>query len=550
MNNMEEYIIKIKDNIENLIENNRLDEAREILQQNEHVFKSDVDVYSIKGIISMMQGNLDEAESVFKHGLDIYDMNFDLNYNIGYLYQYMGKEKLAIKYYKKALNVASSEEQETNVYEMLKTIEIRENKYKLEDDDKNISNIYINEDNCEKPEKTNMNCELDNYKNQFKENLKSLIEMRLLNDAKKMLNEYSNIVKDDIDIFSIRGLISIIEENYDEAEAIMDEGLLIDSTNQELLYNMGYFYKAIGRIEKSVYFYKKLLNLTEDYTVKEQIINTIKALGGKTETRVLIGSPVHQKPQILSEFLQSLLELNKKDIAVDYYFIDDNNIQESSDLLSEFAMKENKVLIHKSQIKEEYVCDNNTHHWKENLVWKVAEFKDRIIDYAKNKNYDYLFFLDSDLILHKDTLIHLISTGKDIISEIFWTKWEQDSVELPQVWLKDKYTQYYVERGENLSRSEIVSRHKQFIEKLKVPGIYEVGGLGACTLISQYALNKGVSFREIKNLSFWGEDRHFCIRASSLGLSLYVDTNYPAYHIYRESDLEGVNKFKNHFLLP
>lgn len=178
---------------------------------------------------------------------------------------------------------------------------------------------------------------------------------------------------------------------------------------------------------------------------------------------------MHQKPQILSEFLQSLLELNKKDIAVDYYFIDDNNIQESSDLLSEFAMKENKVLIHKSQIKEEYVCDNSTHHWKENLVWKVAEFKDRIIDYAKNKNYDCLF-LDSDLILHKDTLIHLISTGKDIISEIFWTKWEQDSVELPQVWLKDKYTQYYVERGENLSRSEIVSRHKQFIEKLKSSG--------------------------------------------------------------------------------
>src|SRR5690606_16148011 len=53
-----------------------------------------------------------------------------------------------------------------------------------------------------------------------------------------------------------------------------------------------------------------------------------------------------------------------------------------------------------------------------------------------------------------------------------------------------------------------------------------------------------VSFSEIKNLSFWGEDRHFCIRAAALGLSLYVDTNYPAYHIYRESDLEGVWKYK------
>ena len=30
----------------------------------------------------------------------------------------------------------------------------------------------------------------------------------------------------------------------------------------------------------------------------------------------------------------------------------------------------------------------------------------------------------------------------------------------------------------------------------------------------------------------FGEDRHFCIRAAALGLSLYVDTHYPAYHIY------------------
>ena len=83
---------------------------------------------------------------------------------------------------------------------------------------------------------------------------------------------------------------------------------------------------------------------------------------------------------------------------------------------------------------------------------------------------------------------------------------------------------------------------------LKIPGLYEVGGLGACTLISKKALTKDLSFKCIPNISFWGEDRHFCIRAQVYGLKLYVDTVYPAYHIYRESYLSGVNNYlKNGF---
>lgn len=76
--------------------------------------------------------------------------------------------------------------------------------------------------------------------------------------------------------------------------------------------------------------------------------------------------------------------------------------------------------------------------------------------------------------------------------------------------------------------------------KLQQPGIYEVGGLGACTLISRRAICSGVSYDMIRNISYWGEDRHFCIRAAALGIALYVDTRYPALHLYRDSDLEKV----------
>ncbi|MNZ71669.1 Glycosyl transferase family 2 [compost metagenome] len=70
-----------------------------------------------------------------------------------------------------------------------------------------------------------------------------------------------------------------------------------------------------------------------------------------------------------------------------------------------------------------------------------------------------------------------------------------------------------------------------------------MGGLGACTLISQHAIKAGVSYNQIRNISYWGEDRHFCIRAAALGIPLFVDTHYPALHLYRDSDLSKVEDF-------
>ncbi|MCK6206015.1 hypothetical protein KZX50_11235 [Bacillus infantis] len=264
----------------------------------------------------------------------------------------------------------------------------------------------------------------------------------------------------------------------------------------------------------------------------------------KGNKKVLIGSPIHQKPPILKEFLLSLSELSKGNLELTYLFIDDNNHEESSNLLREFATNREDVIIFKSNDMENYICDDVTHRWKESLIWKVANFKNMMIKVALENDFDYLFLIDSDIVLNPNTLKHLISTKKEVISEIFWTKWNPNMPELPQVWLWDQYGLFSKNRNEKVTDDEMLLRQQNFINLLRKPGIYEVGGLGACTLISREALEKGVNFEEIKNLSFWGEDRHFCVRASSLGIPLYVDTYYPAYHIYRDSDLEKVNEFK------
>jgi hypothetical protein len=257
----------------------------------------------------------------------------------------------------------------------------------------------------------------------------------------------------------------------------------------------------------------------------------------------LIGSPIHQKPTVLKEFLNSLLRLNVADIELDFHLIDDNDDQESSRLLQEFKSMGDHIFLQSSGFHDAYIRNDTTHFWNTNLVWKVANFKNLMINRAQTLNYDYLFLIDSDLLLHPDTLRHLIGTNKDIISEVFWTQWQPGTMFQPQVWMHDEYNQWELLPGEKLQPEEINRRFHEFIAKMRIPGIYEVGGLGACTLISQHAIKAGVSYNQIRNISYWGEDRHFCIRAAALGIPLFVDTHYPALHLYRDSDLSKVEDF-------
>lgn len=263
--------------------------------------------------------------------------------------------------------------------------------------------------------------------------------------------------------------------------------------------------------------------------------------------KILIGSPINQSYLILKQFLKSLDELERDEFSVDYMFMDDNEQEASSELLQSFQKyHQSTIIIRKERGPEHlnYERDEYTHYWGEQQIWKVASLKDEIIQYAYNHEYDYLFLIDSDLVLHPKTLKQLVSQKKDIVSNIFWTKWQPDMKDLPQVWLRGEYTLYDQYRGEQLSDEEISLRTDKFLNKLRIPGLYEVGGLGACTLISKIALGTGISFKEIKNLSYCGEDRHFCVRAQVLGIPLFVDTHYPAYHIYRESELQGLESYK------
>lgn len=261
-------------------------------------------------------------------------------------------------------------------------------------------------------------------------------------------------------------------------------------------------------------------------------------------TKILIAAPVRQDGAILREFLRSLHELDRTGLEVEFAFVDDNVEPESKQALADFAARERTLLLAGGDAPEVYQKDEYGHVWNDELIWKVARFKDRLLDHARGAGHDFVFLIDSDLVLHQHMLRHLLAQGVDLVSEVFWTRWQPGMPDRPQVWLRDQYTMHVQRSDERLDQDEIERRRQAFFQELLRPGLHAVGGLGACTLISRRALLAGVSFAAIPNLSFWGEDRHFCVRAAALGLSLHADTCYPPLHVYRHSELPKVETFR------
>jgi hypothetical protein len=235
--------------------------------------------------------------------------------------------------------------------------------------------------------------------------------------------------------------------------------------------------------------------------------------------RILIGAPVRQSAEVFELYLESLNNLERDGHRVDYFFILHNSPE-----LTEY-LEPHQFEHYTSQ--DEYRKDD-THHWEVANLSAVAQMKNKLL--KKAKGYDFFFLVDSDILLHPKTLVHLMRQRRGIIAEVFWTKWKPDEQEMPNAWMADYYSFDSYDR----------------LDKWRKPGLYRVGMTGACILVHKSAIQKGINYTPIYNVSctVW-EDRAFCIRAAVMDTFIYLDTHYPARHLYRREDVHEVLREKS-----
>jgi len=73
--------------------------------------------------------------------------------------------------------------------------------------------------------------------------------------------------------------------------------------------------------------------------------------------------------------------------------------------------------------------------------------------------------VDSDLVLHPNLIEYLKAANKDIISEIFWSRWHNEKPFEPNVWLYDEYDLVPKRLGEILSEKENGHSAKQVFKQ-------------------------------------------------------------------------------------
>jgi len=116
--------------------------------------------------------------------------------------------------------------------------------------------IDINQDNIED--------KMEFCWEKIKRDVKKLIEQGFIKKAKNLLNEYEKIVLNDIEIYSIKSVIAMLEGNFREAERIIKEGLLIDEKDIDLLYNLGYLYWLRRDYGLALFVLEKVKSLAKD----------------------------------------------------------------------------------------------------------------------------------------------------------------------------------------------------------------------------------------------------------------------------------------------
>lgn len=140
----------------------------------------------------------------------------------------------------------------------------------------------------------------------------------------------------------------------------------------------------------------------------------------------------------------------------------------------------------------------------------VHKNRERIVERAIEGNYDYLFFIDSDMCFAPEVLDRLLSRNKDIIGGNYHRR--------------------------NIHKETVIKfrENGQFVNKELPEGMFECASLGTgCMLIKVEVLKKMQKpyFDFNYKGEEMGEDVYFCLKAQDTGYKIYCDNTMDIGHL-------------------
>lgn len=245
--------------------------------------------------------------------------------------------------------------------------------------------------------------------------------------------------------------------------------------------------------------------------------------------KILITAPIYQDIKIFKEYLWSLSKLIIPEGYEVYKYFYLYNTEKFKKFLqpNEYEIFDNKIELKKN---------NFSYVWEQKDFDAISEMRTKALVKAREENYDYVFNVDGDIILHKNTLIDLISENKEIISKIYWTAYNKEK---PWDMIPNCYDELNREH-KMVYKNNLI--HYKFI------GTYEVGVTSGAVLISSKVFNEPlINYYPIKILSSSHlEDYSFCVKCKCIlpDIKIYINTLRPAKHLYTEEDYNNWIKWE------
>lgn len=229
--------------------------------------------------------------------------------------------------------------------------------------------------------------------------------------------------------------------------------------------------------------------------------------------KILITAPVHQNIEVFKEYLFSLSHLFIPNGYEVYYYFYLHNCPELKIFLKEDQYEE---------ILDNSKYDNFSHEFKNENYSALSCMRTAALVKARKENFDYVFSVDSDILVHPKSLQYLIEDNQDIVGMINWSRSFSSNKIVPNC-----YDLEYWKWWEDNSI-------------LKQRGLYERGIISATVLLgSRIIQNEKINYYPIPNIecSQW-EDYALSLKAHIMipDLKMCLDTRLPSRHLYKKED--------------
>lgn len=256
-----------------------------------------------------------------------------------------------------------------------------------------------------------------------------------------------------------------------------------------------------------------------------------KVYKGNFNEKVMICSLIHNRQWFLKYFLNTILNIdyNKKNIV--YYFVVNNSTDDVFHIIEDFKKSINANTSENTEVIIDVynfdLIEKHDRDWNNSKLHHMGVMRNMCIEKSAELKCDFVFTIDSDIVVPRYLLKQLISRELPVVSPVFFAKWSIKNCIKNQPQL----------RGLNWESKD---EYGLYCDGTK---FYEVGLLGAITLINMKYITDRINYSSWRNNQLWGEDAAFCTRLSIEGVKLYGDSSFDITHLDNENDLQTNLKY-------